>query len=57
MEVVMLLMNHQVKDVFQVKQNVHLRLFNLITGINKSKGLTKHISCDFKCKFNGKKCS
>ena len=53
----MLLMNHQVKDVFQVKQNVHLRLFNLITGINKSKGLTKHISCDFKCKFNGKKCS
>ena len=25
--------------------------------MNESKTLTKHISCDCKCKFNGKKCN
>ena len=28
--------------------------FNMITGINESETLTKHISC--KCKFDGTKC-
>ena len=28
----------------------------MITGINESKTLTKHISCKCKCKFDGTKC-
>ena len=28
----------------------------MITGINESKTLTKHISCECKCKFDGRKC-
>ena len=32
-------------------------MFNIITGINKSKTLTKHISCEFKCKFDGRTCN
>ena len=28
----------------------------MITGINESKTLTKHISCKCKCKFDGRKC-
>ena len=27
----------------------------MITRINKSKTITKHISCDYKCKFDGRK--
>ena len=34
------------------KQN---SMFNMITGINESKTVTKHISCECKCKFNGRK--
>ena len=26
----------------------------MITGINQSKTLTKHISCEFECRFEGK---
>ena len=29
----------------------------MITGINQSKTLTKHISCKCKCKFDGRKCN
>ena len=29
----------------------------MLTGINESKILTKHISCKCKCKFNGRKCN
>ena len=28
----------------------------MITGINESKTITKHISCEYKCKFDGKNC-
>ena len=28
-----------------------------VTGINESRTLTKHISCESKCKFEQKKCS
>ena len=28
----------------------------MITGINESKTLTNDISCECKCKFDGKKC-
>ena len=36
--------------------DVNLNAFNLVTGINESKLLTKHISCECKYKFDGKKC-
>ena len=29
----------------------------MMTGINQSKTITKHVSCNCKCKFNGKKCN
>ena len=29
----------------------------MITGIDESKTLTKHISCKYKCKFDGRKCN
>ena len=32
-------------------------MFNIITGINESKILTKHITCECKCKFDGRKCN
>ena len=36
-------------------EDLNLSMFNMITGINESKTLTKHISCKCKCKFDGKK--
>ena len=38
-------------------EDLNLNVFNMITGINKSKNLTKHISCKCKCKFDGRKCN
>ena len=32
-----------------------LSVLNMITGINESKTLTQHISCECKCKFDGRK--
>ena len=32
-------------------------MFNIITGINVSKSLTKHISGEWKCRFDGRKCN
>ena len=32
-------------------------MFNKITGINESKTLTKHISCECKCRLDGIKCN
>ena len=29
----------------------------MIAGINESKKLTKHISCECKCKYDGRKCN
>ena len=37
--------------------DLNLSVFNIITGINKSKTLTKHISSECKCKFDGRKCN
>ena len=36
---------------------LNLSVFNRITEINQSKTLTKHISCECKCKFEGRKCN
>ena len=38
-------------------EDLNLSVFNMITGINESKTLTKHISCEFKCKLDGRKCN
>ena len=55
-EVVMLLMTYLWKYVLQVKRNVkvkvNVKVFNLVTSINKVKTLVKHTSCDCKCKFD-----
>ena len=32
--------------------NLNLSVFNMITGINKLETLTKHISCECKCKLD-----
>ena len=37
-------------------KNLNISVFNMITGINESKTLTKHISCKCKYKFDGRKC-
>ena len=36
-------------------EDLNLSIFNMITGINESKTLIKHISCECKCKFDGTK--
>ena len=38
------------------KQDLNLSVFNMITVINESKTLTKHILWECKCKFDGRKC-
>ena len=38
-------------------EDLNLSAFNMITGINESKTLTKHISCECKCRFNRRKCN
>ena len=36
---------------------LNLNIFNMITGTNESKTLTKHISYECKFKFDGRKCN
>ena len=38
-------------------EDLHLSIFNMIKGINESKTLKKHISCECKYKFDGRKCN
>ena len=35
-------------------EDLNLSVLNMITGPNKSKTLTKHTSCECKCRFDGK---
>ena len=39
------------------KTDLNLRVLNMITGINDLKTLTKHISCECKCRFDGRQCN
>ena len=43
------------KVCVQKKEDLDLSGFNMITGINEIKLLTKHISCIYKFKFTGRK--
>ena len=36
-------------------EDLYLNVFNIITGINEPKTLTRHISCDCNCKFDERK--
>ena len=36
---------------------LNLSVYNIITGINELKTLTKHILCKCKCRFDGRKCN
>ena len=38
-------------------EDSNVNVFNIITGINESETLTKDISRECKCKFDGKKCN
>ena len=37
-------------------KDLNLTVFNMITGINELKTLKNHISCEYKCKFDERKC-
>ena len=38
-------------------EDLNLHVFNMITGVNESRTIIKHISSKCEYKFNGKKCS
>ena len=38
-------------------EGLNLNVFSMITGINESKILTKHLSCKCGSKFDGRKCN
>ena len=38
-------------------EELNLSVFNMITGINEPKTSTKHISCECKCRFDGRNCN
>ena len=38
--------------LFDKTKLVQINVFDVITEMNESKALTKHISCDSKCKFD-----
>ena len=38
-------------------EDLNLSMFSMITAINDSKTLRKHISCECKSKFDGRKCN
>ena len=38
-------------------EDLNLRVFNMTTGINELKTLTKHTWWECKCKFDGRKCN
>ena len=43
--------------VLSKTKDVNVTVFNMIANINESKTLVKHISYDFKCKFNSATCN
>ena len=51
-------MIYLIKYVFQIKpEDLNLSKIDMITWINESATLTKNISCECKCNFDGGKCN
>ena len=44
-------------DLSNKTEDLNLSGLNMITGINESETLTKHIPCECKCKFGRRKCN
>ena len=42
--------------VLKKAEDVSLKVFNMIKGINASKTIVKNISCKCRCEFDGRKC-
>ena len=58
MEVEILLMTYLRKYAFPVNEkSINVKVFNMTTRINEAKALVKHISCDYKWKFNSTTCN
>ena len=55
LEVVTVLITYPIKYVFHVQQDLNIHVFNMITGKNEIKILTRNISCKCKCKFEKRK--
>ena len=43
--------------VLNKSEDLNVSGFTMITRINESKALAKHISCECKCRFDGRKCN
>ena len=43
--------------IFVITEDLNLSMSNMITGINETKSLTKHVSCKYKYRFDGRKCN
>ena len=48
-------MIYQIEYCSKQKEDLNLPVFIMIAGINESKTLTKHISCECKCEFDGRR--
>ena len=49
---------YQKEYVFPSKaKDVNVKVFNMITRINRSKSLEKYFSCDWTCRVDVKKCN
>ena len=50
-------MSYPLKCVPKETKTIYVKAFDMITNKNEAKAMTKHISCDCKCKFNSKTCN
>ena len=57
LEVLLLWIIYQSLCVPSETEDINPSMFTIITETNESKTLTKHISCECKCKFDETKCN
>ena len=48
---------YSLKCVPNKTEDFNISVFNMNTELNESKTLAKHIPCECKCKFDGRKCN
>ena len=56
-ETEILSMLHNFRFLLQIKKNMILKVYNLITGVNETKHLAHLVSCDSKCGLNESVCN